>query len=241
MAAFRQLQPEPEAMLGMTDTSYEMQWFPVAGSGDLPFRHVYHGELLGQEMAVWRADDGFVNVWENRCMHRGVRLSLGLNLGPSLRCQYHGWTYASRSSGCTYIPAHPENAPARLICNKIFASAERYGLVWSSLKGASELPVIAHLEDRDGLTLRPIPVAAPAASVVDTLLAEDMQQDEEFALRTSNGAESLFVQPVNAGRAIIRGIAHDVAVEMRLDVLRQWNARLSHLRDRAEAVAGGSP
>ena len=55
MAAFRQRQPEPEAMLGMTDTSYETQWFPVAGSGELPFRHVYHGELLGQEMAVWRA------------------------------------------------------------------------------------------------------------------------------------------------------------------------------------------
>ena len=225
----------------MTDTSYETQWFPVAGSGDLPFRHVYHGELLGQELAVWRADDGFVNIWENRCMHRGVRLSLGLNLGQSLRCQYHGWTYASRTSGCTYIPAHPENAPARLICNKVFASAERYGFVWSSLRGGSEMPAIDRLEGRDGITMRPIPVSAPASTVVNALLGAGMQRDEEFALRTSDGAESFFVQPVNAARAIIRGIAHDAAVEMRLDVQQEWNARLSHLRDRIEALVDGRP
>ena len=240
MAAFRQRQPDPGVIPTMTDTSYETQWFPVAGSGDLPFRHVYHGELLGQELAVWRADDGFVNIWENRCLHRGVRLSLGLNLGQSLRCQYHGWTYASRTSGCIYIPAHPENAPARLICNKVFASAERHGLVWSNLKGSGDLPAIDRLEGRDGLTMRPIPVSAPASTVVDALQAEGMQRDEEFALRTSDGGESLFVQPVSAARAIIRGIAHAVVVETRLDVLQQWNTRLSRLRDRCEALAGGS-
>ena len=241
MAAFRQRQPDPGVIPTMTDTSYETQWFPVAGSGDLPFRHVYHGELLGQELAVWRADDGFVNIWENRCMHRGVRLSLGLNLGQSLRCQYHGWTYASRTSGCTYIPAHPENAPARLICNKVFASAERYGLVWSSLKGSSDLPAVDHLEGREGVTMRPIPVPAPASAVVNSLLAEGVLQVTQFALRTSDGTASLFVQPVSAARAIIRGIAHDGAIETRLDVLRQWNIRLSHLRDRIEALVDGRP
>jgi hypothetical protein len=50
-------------------------WYPVASSSDLPKRHVYQAQLWGREMAVWRADDGFVNVWENRCLHRGVRLA----------------------------------------------------------------------------------------------------------------------------------------------------------------------
>lgn len=76
-------------------------WYPVASSDDLPFRHVYHGQLLGQELAIWRADDGNVNVWENRCLHRGVRLSIGINDGAELKCQYHGWRYANRTAGCT--------------------------------------------------------------------------------------------------------------------------------------------
>ena len=52
-------------------------WHPVAGSFDVAPRHVFHGQLLGQELAVWRVDDGYVNVWLNRCPHRGVRLSVG--------------------------------------------------------------------------------------------------------------------------------------------------------------------
>jgi hypothetical protein len=38
-------------------------WYPIASSEDLPFRHVYQGQLLGRELAVWRADDGNVNIW----------------------------------------------------------------------------------------------------------------------------------------------------------------------------------
>ena len=33
-----------------------------AASHELPFRHVFHGQLLGREFAVWRADDRFVNI-----------------------------------------------------------------------------------------------------------------------------------------------------------------------------------
>lgn len=95
----------------------QLQWHPIASSSDLIPRHVFHAQLLGQEMAVWRADDGYVNVWENRCLHRGVRLSIGINDGVELKCQYHGWRYSNRSANCTYIPAHPADAPARTVCN----------------------------------------------------------------------------------------------------------------------------
>jgi len=65
-------------------------WYPVANADDLPFRHTFHGKLLGQEIVIWRADDGNVNIWVDRCLHRGVRLSRGLNNGAELQCQYHG-------------------------------------------------------------------------------------------------------------------------------------------------------
>jgi len=109
------------------------QWHPIAASTDLPLRHVYQGQLWGRELAVWRADDGHVNVWENRCLHRGVRLSIGLNEGGELRCLYHGWRYANRTAGCTYIPAHPADAPARTICNTTYRSLETQGLIWCAI------------------------------------------------------------------------------------------------------------
>ena len=60
-------------------------WHPVARSDDAALRHVHQAKLLGREFAVWRADDGYVNVWDNRCLHRGVRLSVGLNRSEERR------------------------------------------------------------------------------------------------------------------------------------------------------------
>ena len=141
-------------------------WHPVASEHDVPYRHVHHGQLLGRELAVWRADDDFVNVWENRCLHRGVRLSIGSNDGTELRCQYHGWRYANRSAGCTYIPAHPADAPARTICNRTFPTMERYGLIWSGESPVGEPPTVDVLEAGTPFGLRNLPVHAPAELVV---------------------------------------------------------------------------
>ena len=108
----------------------EGAWHPVATEHDVIARHVFHGSLDGHELAIWKADDGNVNVWENRCLHRGVRLTVGVNDGAELLCRYHGWRYSNRSGGCTYIPAHPAEAPARTITNNVYpvASATSRGV-----------------------------------------------------------------------------------------------------------------
>jgi phenylpropionate dioxygenase-like ring-hydroxylating dioxygenase large terminal subunit len=158
-------------------------WSPIAASGDLPFRHVFHGQLLGQEFAAWRADDGNVNVWENRCLHRGVRLSIGLNDGRELVCQYHGWRYANRTAGCTYIPAHPADAPARTITNRTYPTAERYGLIWTTLGEQQGFRQRPELEGSDLLTLREMAANAPAAMAVAALRRHgDAPADDEDPL-----------------------------------------------------------
>ncbi|MFD1704104.1 Rieske 2Fe-2S domain-containing protein [Methylopila henanensis] len=236
-------------------------WFPVASSGDLPFRHVYQGQLLGLEFAVWRADDGAVNVWENRCLHRGVRLSIGLNLGSELKCQYHGWRYANGDASCLYIPAHPANAPARTIRNRVYRSVERYGLIWSAIEPLAEPPVIPELETAEPLALRPMPVAAPASRVVEALRsyaarlgaeavepATDLRPDGAFALRASWRRDSevetaaFFVQPTAARACVIRGLLlGDVAEAERVATLKAHNAALTALREEAEAADAREP
>ena len=110
---------------------------PVASLADLAPRHVVKARLLGQNVAVWRADDGFVNIWADRCIHRGVRLSVGMNDGAELVCQYHGWRYSNRTGSCSYIPSHPGEAPSRTL--RVPASAPRRG-TGSSGRGALPTP-----------------------------------------------------------------------------------------------------
>ena len=234
-------------------------WYAIAAASDLPFRHVFHGQLLGRELAVWRADDGYMNVWENRCLHRGARLSIGINDGRELKCQYHGWRYANRTAGCIYIPAHPADAPARTIRNRAFPAEERYGLVWSSLNATEELPTISALEGGPFLPLRGIAVNAPAARVVEHLsgyqfrpigasggdtaeIILDEADERKIVLRSrQNGAETVgvfLVQPVDSRRCVIRGVLKGAAQDAeRMAVLRHHNERLSKLRDAAERRA----
>ncbi|MBK8085459.1 MAG: Rieske 2Fe-2S domain-containing protein [Devosia sp.] len=219
-------------------------WYPIASSEDLPFRHVYHGQLLGHEMAVWRADDGHVNVWENRCLHRGVRLSIGINEGAELKCQYHGWRYANRSAGCTYIPAHPADAPARRISNRTYPMLEAHGLVWSALDrpDGDDLPV----PQGDWLPLRPMPVQSTPEAVLAGLAARRVTGSGlerltplgvAMVLAGMDGRRALlYVQPVDSARAVIRGLVERPAMGT-LEVLRRFDTRLAALRDALEAEA----
>jgi ferredoxin-NADP reductase/nitrite reductase/ring-hydroxylating ferredoxin subunit len=234
-------------------------WYPIAASHDLPFRHVFHGQLLGREFAVWRADDGYVNIWENRCLHRGVRLSIGINDGRELKCQYHGWRYSNRTAGCTYIPAHPADAPARTIAIRTFPVAERYGLVWSALQAIEEGPAITALEQDKTLALRGIAVNAPAKLAIAHL---KNYRFRPTAALTGSGAETalaacddrsvtlrcrdnetgtlavFFAQPVDANRCVIRGVLDvDPGGNERIAAFHHHNERLSVLRDEIERSA----
>ena len=88
---------------------------------------------------MWRADDGTVNAWENRCPHRGVRLSVGTNLGDRLKCRYHGWTYASgiRAVRRAAVPSGREAAVPRPGAGGS-RGVEVGGYVWVRLAGEGD-------------------------------------------------------------------------------------------------------
>jgi len=164
-------------------------WYPVASAGDLVPRHIFHTALAGQELALWRDDSGLANVWENRCPHRGVRLTIGENLGTELRCQYHGWRFSSGSGQCVGIPARVATYP----------SVERYGLVWTTLAGAPEnIPVF------DAPYCQP----ARAVFVEAPLSAVAAELPDQSGLK-------LFLQPVSDTQTVIHGLSIDPAIPLR--------------------------
>jgi len=234
----------------MTDT--HLKWYPIAASDDLAPRHVFDAQLLGQEIAAWRADDGFANVWENRCLHRGVRLSIGINDGSELKCQYHGWRYSNRSANCTYIPAHPADAPARTVCNRKYTTREKYGLVWTAIESSGDVPPISLLDDTAHMPLRAMPMNASAALVEEMLKGASFKRDDNdrwsglTAETDSSGAILFngiatfnlvfFVQPVDSTRSVVRGVATGIS-DGDIDELRHLNACLSVLRRAIETRA----
>jgi len=205
-------------------------WYPVATTYDALPRSTYRTSLLGRELVVWRADDGFVNVWENRCLHRGVRLSIGSNDGAELVCRYHGWRYANRSAGCTYIPAHPADSPARTITNTTYPSVERYGLVWTGDDPVGEVPQVGALTG-EVLCLRSLPVRAPQSVVEARLGSYTVDTASEQA---SDQHVVFFVQPVDEVNCVVRPVLAG-AVSDEMSTLRAHAAALGRLIREIEA------
>ncbi len=106
-------------------------WHPIAKSSDVPEASILGARLLGEDLVVWRIR-GEVRVWQDLCIHRGTRLSLGHLEGDLLQCAYHGWTY-DRSGDCVKIPAHPEQVPPPKAKVKTYLCQEKYGLIWACL------------------------------------------------------------------------------------------------------------
>ena len=234
----------------MPDVSPERRWFPVCRGEEAAPRHIVHTALHGQELAVWRADDGAVNAWENRCPHRGVRLSVGTNLGDRLKCRYHGWTYASGSGRCVERPAHPGEKPPSLVRARRFPCVEVDGYVWVRLAGEGDddqFPGFGSDAPPPGLTLRSIHVRAPAAAVAEALarqpgaapdgpLAEVVDPYTVRAARAEAGEIRYALQPVADAETVIHAALADAppAAE-RIALLRRENGRLRAVRDALEA------
>lgn len=54
-------------------------WYPVLASWEVQSAPVGITRL-GEQIVVWRNKDGQVQALEDRCPHRGARLSMGWNL-----------------------------------------------------------------------------------------------------------------------------------------------------------------
>ncbi|MFK4811728.1 PDR/VanB family oxidoreductase, partial [Devosia sp. ZW T5_3] len=122
------------------------------------------------------------------------------------------------------------------IQNRTYPVREAYGLVWSAANDELPFAPFPGAETGDWFALRPMPVNAAPEDVLDALATPDAERLPGLSIRS--GDTIWFVQPVDANRAVIRGL---VAGQPDLAILRQHNEVLTRLRDRLERAAARKP
>lgn len=67
-------------------------WQPIGFDAELQDKPKRR-RILGEDVVMFRDDQGRVGVLALRCMHRGTSLEFGHIEDGGLRCCYHGWVY----------------------------------------------------------------------------------------------------------------------------------------------------
>lgn len=115
-------------------------WHVIGVDRDFSIGTVKAIRLLGRDLVAWRSPDGQLRVWDDRCGHRGAKLSLGYIEGETLICPYHGLAYDTTGQ-CVHIPANPKLSPPTRMRTAAYATQERYGLWWVCLGNPETVPI----------------------------------------------------------------------------------------------------
>ncbi len=115
----------------------------------------------GRSLILWRDKQGDFHCMENRCAHRGVRLTdSGIVEGCRLVCQYHGWWY--NGDGDVEEIWHEtfghDNPKFKI---QSYPVQVKYGLVWifpgdPERAGEVEIPEWPEMEAGSGWTIMPV-------------------------------------------------------------------------------------
>ena len=103
-------------------------WYVVADAREITDAPVGL-KRLNQNIVVWRDEQGQINVVEDRCPHRGARLSKGRVQGGRITCIYHGL----QLDGDGVITATPPTPDCPFVGQKAIKSypcRELKGAVW---------------------------------------------------------------------------------------------------------------
>lgn len=216
-------------------------WYPVALSADLEPGTSTGTRLQGRELVVWRDDAGVAHVWEDRCPHRGMRLSFGFVRGDRIACLYHGWQFDA-GGFCRFIPAHPHLAVPPTITVERFASAESLGMVWTFSGAAAAAPPAANAatEAVRSLWLDVDPdivhaALAGGASPFDHIGAEVVRDGPLVTIRAGSVSLYAAVQPA-APEVTVLHLAVDAAATDDRQRLSLWAEALRRSLE-AEAAA----
>src|SRR5688572_30497281 len=84
-------------------------WYVAAWDAELIDGRLLARTILDRPVLLYRGDSGRVVALDNRCCHRGAKLSNGRREGDDIRCMYHGLKF-DPGGKCIQIPGQ-DNIP----------------------------------------------------------------------------------------------------------------------------------
>jgi phenylpropionate dioxygenase-like ring-hydroxylating dioxygenase large terminal subunit len=217
----------------------EEGWVPIALSSSLETATSTGAVVDGRELVVWRDNSGDAHVWEDRCPHRGMRLSFGFVRGDHIACLYHGWQYDGAGQ-CRHIPAHPSLDVPSTIKVPTYLSQERYGIIWATTSADAVMPDVASAGEIT--PVRSLYVDRPAESVRATLKQAGLECPGESLGVLSLNADPLLVgiqtiSPVKSALHVVILGAPAVYAGARQKHYATWAANLRFSLEHAAEVA----
>lgn len=110
------------------DQGLRGMWYPVLASWEVKENPVGITRL-GQQIVLWRDKAGKINALEDRCPHRGARLSMGWNLGDTVACWYHG-VEVNGKGVVEDVPAVERCPLVGQSCLKAYPTREEFGAIF---------------------------------------------------------------------------------------------------------------
>jgi phenylpropionate dioxygenase-like ring-hydroxylating dioxygenase large terminal subunit len=121
-------------------------WMPAALSDELNSnRPLVPIRLMGEDLVLFRNENGELGLIDRQCPHRGVDLCYGRLEKEGLRCPFHGW-YFSPDGQCLEQPAEPENSKLyEKIKTTAYPVIEKNGIIFAFM-GKGEVPALPTLD-----------------------------------------------------------------------------------------------
>jgi phenylpropionate dioxygenase-like ring-hydroxylating dioxygenase large terminal subunit len=212
-------------------------WYAVALANGLEAGTSAGTRLFGKELVIWRDKAGKSHIWEDRCPHRGMRLSFGFVRGNHIACLYHGWQY-DEAGLCRYIPAHPKLEVPDTIRVTRYLSTESGGMlwVWSGAEGDATAPPA----DVPGIAVRSLYIDVAPETVMAALDGGTpwnfvSEADGVFATELDGAGVRLALQPFTDDRTALHIVlAGDTA---RLGDIAVWAEEFRGLVEKLPAAS----
>ena len=121
-------------------------WQPVAICEELPPGGApMPVKILGEDLVLFRDDQGRPGLLGIHCAHRGANLSYGRVEDGGLRCIYHGWLYDIQGR-CLDQPGEPDGGAHRdSIRHTAYACQEAAGVIFTFM-GPGKAPLLPAYE-----------------------------------------------------------------------------------------------
>jgi len=122
---------------GLGPFTFPRGWFMIADAEELT-DSVLPLRFFGQELALYRGQDGQPILLNAICPHMGTNIARNTTSyvvqdghveGDSIRCPYHGWSFGADGK-CDSIPYHDGPIPPKAKL-KAWRVEERYGCIWT--------------------------------------------------------------------------------------------------------------